>query len=67
VLREVGLVRESRCGRQRIYVAEPEPLRDLQRWLSPYERFWRSKLSDLRDFLDDPDAPTPTESKESHE
>jgi hypothetical protein len=31
---------------------QPEPLQDLQRWLGPYERFWRGKLGDLREFLD---------------
>jgi DNA-binding transcriptional ArsR family regulator len=52
VLRDAGLVTETRHGRQRHYTVQPEPLRDLQRWLSPYERFWRGKLGDLREFLD---------------
>ncbi|MFD1534330.1 metalloregulator ArsR/SmtB family transcription factor [Pseudonocardia aurantiaca] len=52
VLRDAGLVTETRHGRQRHYAVQPEPLRDLQRWLSPYERFWRGKLGDLREFLD---------------
>jgi DNA-binding transcriptional ArsR family regulator len=52
VLRDAGLVTETRHGRQRHYAVRPEPLRDLQRWLSPYERFWRGKLGDLREFLD---------------
>jgi DNA-binding transcriptional ArsR family regulator len=47
VLRDAGLVTETRHGRQRHYAVQPEPLRDLQ-----YERFWRGKLGDLREFLD---------------
>jgi DNA-binding transcriptional ArsR family regulator len=53
VLLVAGLVSEVRSGRHRVYTVQPEPLRDLQQWLSPYERFWRTKLTDLRDFLDD--------------
>jgi DNA-binding transcriptional ArsR family regulator len=52
VLRDAGLVTETKHGRQRHYAVEPEPLQDLQRWLTPYERFWRGKLGDLREFLD---------------
>ncbi|MBE1492042.1 ArsR/SmtB family transcription factor [Plantactinospora soyae] len=52
VLKDAGLVVERRAGRQRLYSLRPEPLRDLSEWLTPYERFWREKLSGLRDLLD---------------
>lgn len=52
VLRDAGLVTEERQGRQRIYAVQGAPLRDLQSWLAPYERFWRGKLAGLSDFLD---------------
>ncbi|MFC6020985.1 ArsR/SmtB family transcription factor [Plantactinospora solaniradicis] len=52
VLKDAGLVVERRAGRQRLYSLRPEPLRDLAEWLTPYERFWREKLSNLRDLLD---------------
>jgi DNA-binding transcriptional ArsR family regulator len=55
VLRDAGLVSERRSGRQRLYRLEPAPLRELSQWLSPYERFWREKLADLRDLLDEED------------
>jgi DNA-binding transcriptional ArsR family regulator len=58
VLREAGLVTEWRDGRHRRYAIRAEPLRDVQRWLSPYERFWRTTLTDLRQFLDTTDPPT---------
>lgn len=52
VLREAGLVSETRSGRQRLYRLEAAPLHDVQEWLSPFERFWREKLGNLRDLLD---------------
>lgn len=57
VLRDAGLVTEERRGRQRVYAVSPDPLTDLRDWLAPYERFWRTKLADLRTYLDatDPD------------
>lgn len=53
VLRDAGLVSESRDGRQRLYRLEAEPLADVREWLAPYERFWRGRLKDLRQLLDD--------------
>jgi DNA-binding transcriptional ArsR family regulator len=53
VLRDAGLVAERRDGRQRLYSLRAEPLQELSAWLAPYERFWRTKLADLRTLLDD--------------
>ncbi|MBB4777725.1 ArsR/SmtB family transcription factor [Actinomadura livida] len=53
VLRDAGLVSERRSGRQRLYRLEAGPLRELSEWLDPYERFWRERLSDLRELLDE--------------
>ncbi|MCP3822689.1 metalloregulator ArsR/SmtB family transcription factor [Streptomyces sp. A3M-1-3] len=55
VLREAGLVSERKVGRQRLYRLEAVPLHEVQEWLSPYERFWREKLTRLRDVLDSMD------------
>jgi DNA-binding transcriptional ArsR family regulator len=52
VLKDAGLVSERRAGRQRYYHLEPQPLQDVAQWLSPYKRFWRHKLSGLRELLD---------------
>jgi DNA-binding transcriptional ArsR family regulator len=52
VLRAAGLVTEERTGRQRHYRLLPAPLGEVRDWLSPYERFWRDKLGNLRDLLD---------------
>jgi DNA-binding transcriptional ArsR family regulator len=52
VLREAGLVSERKEGRHRYYRLEPVPLADVQDWLSPYERFWRERMSELGKVLD---------------
>ncbi|MEU8203852.1 metalloregulator ArsR/SmtB family transcription factor [Streptosporangium sp. NPDC049046] len=52
VLKDAGLVVERRAGRQRLYSLNSEPLREMSEWLTPYERFWRERLSSLRDLLD---------------
>jgi DNA-binding transcriptional ArsR family regulator len=55
VLREAGLVRERRAGRLRVYRLEAEALTEVQRWLHPFEEFWRERLTRLSDVLDDID------------
>lgn len=52
VLREAGLASETRAGRQRVYRLEAGALYEVQEWLVPFERFWRERLSGLRDLLD---------------
>ena len=51
VLREVGLVDESRDerdARARVYRLRPERLRDLQAWVSEFEAFWSDQLDAFR-------------------
>ena len=47
VLKDAGLVREHRSGRQRYYQLEPQPLTEVAQWLTPYERLWWQKLASL--------------------
>jgi DNA-binding transcriptional ArsR family regulator len=56
VLKDAGLVHEQRNGRQRHYHLDAEPLLSVSRWLTPYERFWREKLTNLRALLDEEDG-----------
>ena len=44
---------EERFGRDRRYQLNPSPLREVGRWLTHYEGFWRDRLSALRDVLDE--------------
>jgi DNA-binding transcriptional ArsR family regulator len=52
VLREAGLVEESRDGRRRIYRLRPAPLEIVARWVNPYERFWSQRMNALGKHLD---------------
>ncbi len=53
VLKDAGLVTEEKAGRRRLYRLRAEPLQEVATWLTPYEQFWRAKLANLRDLLDE--------------
>jgi DNA-binding transcriptional ArsR family regulator len=52
VLREAGLVVATREAQRRVYRLDPRPLRELDRWLGGYRRFWAGKLNDLERHMD---------------
>ena len=52
VLHEANLVTETREGRNRIYKLNAEPLRDLERWLDHYRRFWALNLLSLKNHVE---------------
>lgn len=52
ILKDAGLVSERKIGRETRYMLQPEPLQELKRWLSYYERFWDNKLSALKSFVE---------------
>src|ERR1035438_1015667 len=52
VLHEAQLVTERRQGRQRMYHLNPEPLRDMDRWLETYRNFWSISLANLKRHLE---------------
>jgi len=55
VLRQAHLVTEEPRGRHRYYHLAAEPLADVQDWLHPFERYWRNRLTALRDFVEGDD------------
>jgi DNA-binding transcriptional ArsR family regulator len=57
VLRDAGLVSVRPDGQRRLYRVRPEPLIELDDWLEPYRRMWRSSLDKLEDHLAEPPAP----------
>jgi DNA-binding transcriptional ArsR family regulator len=59
ILRRASLVREELRGRERIYRLTAEPLADVGTWLRPYERYWRHRLSDLANYLDEEEEEEP--------
>jgi DNA-binding transcriptional ArsR family regulator len=52
VLRRARLVHEHRQGRHRVYQLNPAPLREVDGWLEAYRGFWRSKLDQLKLFVE---------------
>ena len=52
VLRDAALVRDEPVGRQRFYHLESDPLEQVGVWLHPFERFWRGRLRDMADLLE---------------
>jgi DNA-binding transcriptional ArsR family regulator len=57
VLRDVGLVRQRRHGRERIYALNPKPLKEVSDWLKHYEDFWQKKMSALGEHLEKKHGP----------
>lgn len=55
ILAEAGLVKERKVGRETRYRLEAEPLMELKRWLSFYERYWENKLHVLKRFVEQDD------------
>jgi DNA-binding transcriptional ArsR family regulator len=54
VLREAGLVSERGVPgdrRVRLYTLEPEPLRDLARWLDHVSDTWQAQLGAFKDYV----------------
>jgi len=55
ILLAAGLVSEQRQGRERRYQLRAERLREVQRWLQTYQRFWRTHLKALGTYLEEHD------------
>lgn len=49
VLREVGLVRVRRHGRQMFYQANPEGIRPLYEWTKRFEQLWAHQLLRIKE------------------
>jgi DNA-binding transcriptional ArsR family regulator len=48
ILRQAGLVRETRRSQSRIYSLDPQPLAEVARWVQQYRVFWGARLQDLK-------------------
>jgi DNA-binding transcriptional ArsR family regulator len=53
VLRDAGLVDVRADAQRRLYRLRPEPLREIDEWLTPYRATWRDRLDALAQHLDD--------------
>lgn len=55
VLRDAGLVRVRKVGRESRYSVDARGLRVVHDWVGHYQRFWNSKLDRLGDVLEEMD------------
>ncbi|MDI3339842.1 MAG: metalloregulator ArsR/SmtB family transcription factor [Sphaerobacter sp.] len=53
VLKEAGLVIDRKVGRETRYRLNAAPLREIQEWVSFYERFWAQRIDSLKDLLEE--------------
>jgi len=51
VLREVGLVRDRKAGKQRVYGLNASELRAVHEWTGGFERFWNESFDRLDAYV----------------
>ena len=57
VLREAGFVESTIDAQRRLYRLKPEPLQELDAWLTQFRRFWSAHVDALERHLDRMDQP----------
>ncbi|MNN40097.1 HTH-type transcriptional regulator [compost metagenome] len=62
VLADAGLVHERKVGRETRYRLDTDPLLELKRWVSYFDRFWENSLSQLKYYVES-DEVDPTQRK----
>ena len=65
VLRDAGFVESTVDAQRRLYRLKPEPLQEVDAWLTPFRRFWSAHIDALERHLDRMDRPAPTRKKRS--
>ena len=60
VLREAGFVESTVDAQRRLYRLRPEPLQQVDAWLTPFRQFWSAHVDALERHLDQMDSSTPT-------
>lgn len=53
VLKEAQLVVDRKVGRETRYQLNPAPLKEIQDWVTYYEKFWTHKLNILKQILEE--------------
>jgi DNA-binding transcriptional ArsR family regulator len=51
VLREVGLVRDRKAGKQRLYGLDARELRPIHEWTGGFAQFWNASLDRLDEYV----------------
>jgi DNA-binding transcriptional ArsR family regulator len=63
VLREAGFVESTVDAQRRLYRLKPEPLEEVDAWLSQFRRFWSAHVDALERHLDRMDQSAPMRKK----
>jgi DNA-binding transcriptional ArsR family regulator len=63
VLREAGFVESRIEAQRRVYRIRPEPLREVDEWLTPFRHFWTTHVDALERHLDRMAAQAPKKGK----
>jgi DNA-binding transcriptional ArsR family regulator len=63
VLRDAGFVESTVDAQRRLYRLKPEPLREIDAWLTQFRRFWSAHLDALERHLNRLYPSTPTQPK----
>ena len=50
-LEQAGLIQRTKVGRDHVITFDPSPLREIARWIHPYERFWSHRLDRLEEHF----------------
>lgn len=58
VLRDAGFVESTVDAQRRLYRLKPEPLQEVDAWLTQFRRFWSAHVDALKRHLDRMDKPT---------
>lgn len=51
VLREANLVRVEKRAQKRIYYVNPEPMKELEKWIKRFTKDWQDRHDVLEDLL----------------
>lgn len=52
ILQESNLVIPRRDGRERYYRVNAKPLKEVNKWLEYFDKFWDKKLNTLKNFIE---------------
>lgn len=52
ILQDSNLVLPRKEGRERYYRVNAKPLKEVNKWLEYFEKFWDTKLTSLKNFIE---------------
>ncbi|MGP4039741.1 ArsR/SmtB family transcription factor [Gracilibacillus sp. D59] len=53
ILKDAELVKDRKVGRETRYILNPEPLKEIEDWVSYYTKFWNERAELLHQLLEE--------------